>query len=190
MNINMKKAREAAGFSQKQVAITLKVSAPTVSDWEAGKISPSAANLKKLTELYHVTADYLLGSTDDPTFIKDGKKIWSPTPINILVSQYHVSTPAFSSILGIDLGRAEQLIYGAKKPTDEEYEAIANFFGLNLAELKRGVLPLFTDEKIQDRVDISAKRRFAAYDKTGNFSQQEIEEIDNFIEYIKSKRKK
>lgn len=33
MNINMKKAREAAGFSQKQVAITLKVSTPTVSDW-------------------------------------------------------------------------------------------------------------------------------------------------------------
>ena len=37
MNENMKKAREAAGLSQKQVAITLDVSAPTVSEWESGK---------------------------------------------------------------------------------------------------------------------------------------------------------
>lgn len=61
MNENMKKAREAAGFSQKQVALTLNVSAPTVSDWEAGKIYPSAKNLMQLSALYGVPTDYLIG---------------------------------------------------------------------------------------------------------------------------------
>ena len=31
---NMKKAREHAGLSQKEVAITLKVTPPTIPEWE------------------------------------------------------------------------------------------------------------------------------------------------------------
>lgn len=61
MNENMKKARNAAGLSQKQVAMELRVSAPTVSAWEAGENCPSARNIKKLSELYNVTSDFLLG---------------------------------------------------------------------------------------------------------------------------------
>lgn len=64
MRENMKKARIAAGLSQKQVAVSLNVSPPTVSEWESGKQNPSAENLKKLSELYNVPVDYLLGLSD------------------------------------------------------------------------------------------------------------------------------
>ena len=66
MNNKMKCAREAARLSQKQVALTLHVSAPTVSNWESGKINPSVENLKALCQLYNVTADYLLGLDAPP----------------------------------------------------------------------------------------------------------------------------
>lgn len=58
----LKECRESRGFSQKYVAITLGVSAPTVCDWESGKKSPSQKNLRKLSEFYGKTIDYLLGN--------------------------------------------------------------------------------------------------------------------------------
>ena len=57
---NIRIAREKRGLSQKQVAITLGVSAPAVSDWESGKKTPSSENLLKLSALLDVSIDYLL----------------------------------------------------------------------------------------------------------------------------------
>lgn len=57
----IKECREKTGMSQKFVALTLGVKAPSVSDWEQGKNWPSVENLMKLADLYHVTVDELLG---------------------------------------------------------------------------------------------------------------------------------
>lgn len=56
-----KECREAAGISQKAAAISLNVSAPSVSAWESGKNGPTLENLIAMAELYHVTTDELLG---------------------------------------------------------------------------------------------------------------------------------
>ena len=58
---NIRAARINAGFSQKEVAITLGVSVPTVSDWESGKKFPSGKNLIKLAQVLNSSTDYLLG---------------------------------------------------------------------------------------------------------------------------------
>ena len=65
--MNIKKARELRGLSQKYIAMSLGVSAPSVSAWEKGKSKPTAQNLDKLSQLLNVSVDYLLGRTDDPT---------------------------------------------------------------------------------------------------------------------------
>lgn len=56
-----KECREAAGLEQKQVALSLGIKPPSVSDWENGKSKPTIENLIKLAELCHVTVDELLG---------------------------------------------------------------------------------------------------------------------------------
>ena len=56
-----REAREAAHISQKSAAITLNVSAPSMSAWENGKNGPSLENLVAMAKLYNVTTDYLLG---------------------------------------------------------------------------------------------------------------------------------
>ena len=68
MKNNIRVAREAANISQKQIAIELHVSQPTVCDWEKGRKNPNAKNLRKLADLLGVSADYLLGSSsaNDP----------------------------------------------------------------------------------------------------------------------------
>lgn len=79
METNIKKARKMAGLSQKEVAVTLKVSAPTVSDWESGNMYPSAENLKKLSVLLNCPIDYLLNQDnffDGPPRSTGG--VWIP----------------------------------------------------------------------------------------------------------------
>ena len=56
-----KKCREEKGFSQKYVALTLGVKAPSVSDWENGKTNPTLDNLIAMSRLYMVSVDELLG---------------------------------------------------------------------------------------------------------------------------------
>lgn len=57
----LKECREMRGLSQKEVAAILKVSAPSVSNWESEKTRPTHDNLEKLADLYGVSVDYLLG---------------------------------------------------------------------------------------------------------------------------------
>ena len=58
-----REVRESLKMSQKEVALTLGVSAPTVSEWEKGKKNPNTSNLKELARLYGVSIDYLLGNS-------------------------------------------------------------------------------------------------------------------------------
>lgn len=66
---NLKKWRESRGFSQKYVAVSLGVAAPQISKWEAEATEPTLENLVKLSRLYGVTVDALLGLPDAGTGI-------------------------------------------------------------------------------------------------------------------------
>ena len=58
--------RRAKGYSQKYVAIALGVKPPQISKWEKGTQRPSRDNCIKMSELFDVSVDYLLGLSDDP----------------------------------------------------------------------------------------------------------------------------
>lgn len=71
-----RECREQRGIAQKNVAISLGVKAPSVSEWENGRSNPSLDNLIALADLFGVTTDYLLGRDnrmmDVKTDLKDG----------------------------------------------------------------------------------------------------------------------
>lgn len=62
----LRECRENARLSQKYVAITLGVAAPSVANWERGKTNPTHENMVRLADLYGVTVDYLIGRADEP----------------------------------------------------------------------------------------------------------------------------
>lgn len=62
--LNIKSIREARGMSQKYVAVSLGVRPPQVSKWEAGATEPTIENLVKLSRLFGVTVDQILGLAD------------------------------------------------------------------------------------------------------------------------------
>ena len=58
--------RESRGYSQKGLAKRLGCSPSLISSYETGERSPSLQNLGELADCFGVTADYLLGRTDNP----------------------------------------------------------------------------------------------------------------------------
>ena len=58
--------REAKGVSRKDLAEFLKVTKTQISDIENGKSGTNLDRFYQLCEFYQVSADYLLGLTDEP----------------------------------------------------------------------------------------------------------------------------
>ena len=56
----LQELRKKAGYSQEQVAELLGISRQAVSKWESRQGKPDLDNLTKLTEIYRVSADYIL----------------------------------------------------------------------------------------------------------------------------------
>ena len=57
----IKELREARNIPQKTLAIELGVSAPTISEWETGKKSPSGKRWKQIADYFGVSVDYVMG---------------------------------------------------------------------------------------------------------------------------------
>lgn len=83
----IKKARLNAGISQKEVALTLKVKAPSVWAWENGKSKPTASNLEQLAKLYNVSVDFLLDRETEQEETKP-EEINQDGDIQVMLSQF------------------------------------------------------------------------------------------------------
>lgn len=80
--------RTAFGWSQVQLAEKLNITKQTVSNWENENIQPSIEMLVRLTVLFHVSADYLLGLSDVPTINVEGLPIHFVAHLVQLIDDY------------------------------------------------------------------------------------------------------
>ena len=89
MSRNFKEARLLRNLKITEVAAILDVAQSTISSWESGRLFPTPENLIKLSKLYGVSIDYLIGNssyfdydTSQPIpkesyIIFHGKPVWS-----------------------------------------------------------------------------------------------------------------
>lgn len=63
--IRLLELRNEKGLSQRAVAQELFISQGTYNNWENGKTQPSIEQLKRLSALFGVSVDYLIGNTDE-----------------------------------------------------------------------------------------------------------------------------
>lgn len=66
MGARIAKLRNRIGWTQVQLARELHVDLKTVRKWENGDSEPSVKNILNLTELFGVSADFLLGKDNQP----------------------------------------------------------------------------------------------------------------------------
>ena len=64
--------RSALGWSQVELAKRLGVAKQTVSNWENENIQPSIEMLVRLSKLFRVTTDYMLGLENTPRLNVEG----------------------------------------------------------------------------------------------------------------------
>lgn len=60
----IKELRKARRMSQAELAEMLHITQTSVSQWETGKTEPSFDTLVKMSEIFGVTIDYILGSDE------------------------------------------------------------------------------------------------------------------------------
>jgi transcriptional regulator with XRE-family HTH domain len=68
----LKDLRTRHGYSRDKLANLLDIGEASIPRYEANASLPSSEVVMKIAVLFGVTADYLLGLTDDPTGYKDG----------------------------------------------------------------------------------------------------------------------
>ena len=73
--------REKNGISQAELARRLDVTRSSVNAWESGLSAPTTQYVVALTRVFHVSADYLLGTEPEYTLSLRG---YSPEEIRLL----------------------------------------------------------------------------------------------------------
>ena len=68
----LKELRKNLNLTQKQVAEVMGVMEQAYQRYEYGKKEPSISKLEKLCRYYGVSADYLLGLSDEPRRLQGG----------------------------------------------------------------------------------------------------------------------
>lgn len=61
----LKELRKEKGVRQEQVAVALDISMSSYCNYEQGKREPTASVIVRMADYYEVTADYLLGRSDE-----------------------------------------------------------------------------------------------------------------------------
>lgn len=62
----LRAARELRGLNQRELGARVGIAATSIAHFEAGRRRPSMDNLRRLANALEVTADFLLGSAEQP----------------------------------------------------------------------------------------------------------------------------
>ena len=136
----VKELCDRRGIVQKQLALAVGVSQPTVSDWFRNKTDPSGARLEKLSEVLGVSRAVILGYDADPE---------APQSLR----QLHVEKLFDNTVGGLSVGFAGILSRGKTNFAPGKQETINNI----MAKLEQ----LDDDDRktAEDHIDFLLSRR-------------------------------
>ena len=80
--------RMASGWSQVELAKKLGVAKQTVSNWENENIQPSIEMLVRISKLFRVSTDYLLGLDEIPRLSIEGLPTNVVAHLTLLIEDY------------------------------------------------------------------------------------------------------
>ena len=81
--------RTALGWSQVDLAAKLRVAKQTVSNWENENIQPSIEMLMRLSKVFGVSTDYLLGLEGVPRLNIEGLPENVVAHLTLMIEDYH-----------------------------------------------------------------------------------------------------
>jgi HTH-type transcriptional regulator, competence development regulator len=100
-HLREKKKQKNPKWTQEYVADLVGVARPTYTAYERGTKQPQLETVNKLADLFEVSADYLLGRTDDPNGYKSETRSEDKNTlekINQLIKEYGIEQMGFFDI--------------------------------------------------------------------------------------------
>jgi transcriptional regulator with XRE-family HTH domain len=153
----LRKARERANLMQKDAAHKVGISNVTLSQYEKGIRNPDPHLLAKLADLYDVSADWLLGRTDDPNSnIVKGEKTYETLAQRLtdLRKKLNLTQEDMAHKLGINRDIYANYESGRREPSYEVLKKIAEYFNVSTDYLL-GV----ADDPVGDVADTEDNRK-------------------------------
>lgn len=114
MNI-VRELRKRKGIQQKELALTIGVSQPTVSEWESNKTDPSGMRLKKLAEYFGVDELVILGLASNEKYLKKEETEQIVQQVLEKLNGQQIKTPEIRIVSG-----------AMEKMTKEQQEQVVN----------------------------------------------------------------
>ena len=145
---NILKARQDASLSQKNIALTLGVSAPTVSDWERQKKYPTVENLKRLSDLLGVSVDFLLKRTNSPNFGRSASDRWDGLRLKEFRERFGESVEYAASAVGVSPSLYQAFEDSTLEPDISTLCKISEHFCLDADAILGLSWSIYVDDKI------------------------------------------
>lgn len=102
MEIRLIELRKARGMTQGQLAEAIQISRQSISEWERGSSKPTQDNLLRLSELYGVSVDYLMGR-EEPAAPEEEKPARPAKPTDWRLWFYRILTLVLAVLLVVML---------------------------------------------------------------------------------------
>lgn len=199
MGSRIKKQREKARLSQDKLAEKLGMKRTNIANYEAGRVIPPSNVLRDLTNIFNITADYLI--------IKDGVY-----DLGIAIKEEReeqgLTQKELGEFIGVDQRKLSHYELGTIPVPYEFAEKIAEAFGMSSAEFLEkynmfdehipeefdGDVNKFLEfEKAKEEDALSESvhdiQTIAAHHDGDAWTNEELEEIERFKAFVKSKRK-
>lgn len=185
MGMRIKKGRERAGLSQDKLAEMLGMKRTNIANYEAGRVTPPSNVLKDLCDIFNTTADYLLGRS----LLAVIEKRLSELNMTYEDVERAMEWPRgmLESIdtfppMPWDFERGD-MIDKLSKILNMDYNILASAYSLQEP-------PAYDGPKTSIPEEFKSPNTIAAHHDGEDWTEEELEEIEKFKEFIKSKRKK
>lgn len=131
--------RKEMGMNQIELAKYLKLSQQTISKYENGKADPDKETLIRLSELFNVSTDYIIGNSDkrdhSELTYKDNRNI--AKTLDVLKDQ-------------IDNNESGELNYNGIEVTDDDAELLMDALDMALRRIKKKNKEKYTPKKYKE----------------------------------------
>lgn len=128
--------RKEMGMNQMELAKYLRLSQQTISKYENGKADPDKETLIRLSELFNVSTDYIIGNSDkrdhSELTYKDNRNI--AKTLDVLKDQ-------------IDNSESGELNYNGIEVTDDDAELLMDALDMALRRIKKKNKEKYTPKK-------------------------------------------
>lgn len=128
----LKQLRENKNLKQADLAALLNVSPSTVAMYEQNNRKPDHDTLVSIADFFEVSADYLLGRTDDIVCYENENKNIFKTAIGVRIrklrEKFDISQKDLAKELCIDKGVMNRIELGTRPVRDDELFRLANYF--------------------------------------------------------------